>query len=73
MDIEIWMLVATVLIATVPWAMSIHAKVAVIASSVESLPDVVEELRSMLAEHEARLDHHAQEIETLKKTASTGH
>lgn len=69
MDIEIWMLVATVLVATIPWAMSIHAKVAVIASSVESLPDVVEELRSMLAEHEARLDHHAKEIETLKEAA----
>lgn len=72
MDIEIWMLVATVLIATVPWAMSIHAKVAVIASSVESLPDVVEELRTMLAEHEARLDHHAQEIKTLKEAAGSG-
>lgn len=72
LDIEIWMVLITVLIAVVPWAMSIHAKVAVIASSVESLPQIVGELREVLQEHEYRLDQHAQEIQALKKTAGPG-
>lgn len=71
-DLELWMLGVTVLVATIPWAMSIHAKVAVIASSVESLPEIVNELRHVLQEHEFRLDQHAKEIETLKKTTGAG-
>jgi|688.fasta_scaffold350397_2 ABC-type molybdate transport system permease subunit len=69
-EVEGWMLIVTVAAAVIPWAMSIHAKVAVIASSVESLPEVVEELREALMEHEHRLNEHAQEIAALKKTAS---
>lgn len=72
MDIELWMVLVTVLLAAIPWAMSMHAKVAVIASSVESLPDIVRELREVLQEHEHRLDQHAQEIQALKKTAGAG-
>jgi len=71
-DIELWMVLVTVLIAAIPWAMSIHAKVAVIASSVESLPEIVGELREVLQEHEFRLDQHAKEIQALKKTATSG-
>jgi hypothetical protein len=71
-DIELWMVLVTVLIAAIPWAMSIHAKVAVIASSVESLPAIVGELREVLQEHEFRLDQHAKEIQALKKTTASG-
>lgn len=67
MQIEQWMLVLTAVCAVVPWAFSIHAKVAVIASSVEHLPEMVEELRDVLREHEHRLDQHASEIQALKE------
>lgn len=71
-DMELWVIGATVVIAVVPWAMSIHAKVAVIAHAVESLPDVVEELRQTLQEHEYRLEKHDAEIAALKETPSAG-
>lgn len=70
---EIWMIGLSVAAAVVPWAMSIHAKVAVIAKSVEELPDLVRELRETLEEHEVRLDRHDKEIETLKVSARAGH
>lgn len=72
MEIEVWMLVLTAVCATVPWAFSIHAKVAVIASAVHNLPEIVDELRDVLREHEHRLDEHAKEIQTLKETTGTG-
>jgi len=68
MEVELLMLFATAAVAVVPWAFSIHAKVAVIASAVEGLPDVVEELRHVLREHEDRLNEHAKEIASLKET-----
>jgi len=68
-DREMWMITLTAACAVVPWAFSIHAKVAVIASSVESLPLIVEELREALQEHEVRLNEHAKEIQTLKVQA----
>lgn len=52
--------------AVVPWAMSIHAKVAVIARSVEELPALIKELSETLEEHEVRLNRHDEEIKTLK-------
>lgn len=70
---ELWMIGISVAAAVVPWAMSIHAKVAVIAKSVEELPDLVRELRETLEEHEVRLDRHDKEIETLKVSARVGH
>lgn len=72
MEVEIWMLVVSGACAIVPWAFSIHAKVAVIASAVENLPQVVEELRQVLHEHEHRLDQHASEIQALKEKTTTG-
>jgi hypothetical protein len=63
---ELWMIGISVAAAVVPWAMSIHAKVAVIAKSVEELPDLVRELRETLEEHEVRLDKHDQEIAAIK-------
>jgi len=71
-DAELWMLAITAACAIIPWAFSIHAKVAVIASSVESLPDIIEDVRQSLEEHELRLNEHAQEIATLKTQAGTG-
>lgn len=73
MQTELWMVGLTVAAAVVPWAMSIHAKVAVIAKSVEELPALVKELRETLEEHEVRLDRHDEEIKTLKGQTATGH
>lgn len=71
-EVELWMLIATVAAAVVPWAFSIHAKVAVIAHSVESLPEIVAELRDCIAEHEARLEIHDKEIASLKVQTRAG-
>lgn len=73
MQTELWMVGLTVAAAVVPWAMSIHAKVAVIAKSVEELPALVKELRETLEEHEVRLDRHDEEIKTLKGKTATGY
>ena len=72
METEVLMLFATACVAVIPWAMSIHAKVAVIASAVENLPDVVEELRQVLREHEDRLNTHAEEIAAIKASSRSG-
>lgn len=69
---ELWMLGISVAAAVVPWAMSIHAKVAVIAASVEELPALVKELRDTLEEHEVRLDRHDEEIKALKVSPKFG-
>lgn len=71
-DAEFWMVIISSVAAVVPWAFSIHAKVAVIANSVEHLPELVEELHRELKEHEHRLDQHEQEIKTLQTKAVTG-
>jgi len=65
-EIEHWLVLISAVAAVIPWAFSIHAKVAVIANAVESLPEMVQELRQALAEHEVRLDEHEKEIATLK-------
>ena len=72
MQTELWMVGLTVAAAVVPWAMSIHAKVAVIAKSVEELPELVKELRETLEEHEVRLDRHDEEIKAIKDKATAG-
>lgn len=71
-QVEWWMLAATITVAVVPWAFSIHAKVAVIAHAVEALPEIVEELRDCIAEHESRLEEHDKEIQALKVQAKAG-
>jgi len=68
MELEVWMILLTVACAVVPWAFSMHAKVAVIASAVQDLPQVVDELREILREHEHRLDEHASKIQALQET-----
>jgi hypothetical protein len=68
-EVEHWLVLISAVAAVIPWAFSIHAKVAVIANAVESLPEMVQELRQALAEHEVRLDEHEKEIATLKAQA----
>lgn len=72
-EVEMWLVLVSAAAAVVPWAFSIHAKVAVIASAVEHLPVMVQELRDALAEHEDRLDEHEKEIATLKASTRSGH
>jgi hypothetical protein len=42
----------TVLVAVVPWAMSMHAKVATIAHAMEGLPELVHKTQVQLERHE---------------------
>jgi len=72
-EIEFWMLAISLAAAVIPWAFSIHAKVAVIAHAVESLPEMVDEMRQVLQDHETRLDQHASKIEALQKATSPSH
>ena len=71
-DLEFWSMVITCAAAVVPWAFSIHSKVALIASAVEALPEMVQELRDMLEEHETRLDEHDEALAALAKEAKAG-
>jgi len=69
-ETELWMLGISVAAAVVPWAFSLHAKVAVIASSVESLPRMLDELRQTIEEHEVRLNQHDKKIEALGQAST---
>lgn len=59
-------LLATVIAAVVPWAMSIHAKVSTIAHAMEGLPELVRE-------SQLKLERHEQEIKALQKAAAASH
>ena len=72
-DTDLWMVILSVCAAVSPWAFSIHAKVAVIAETVQRMPEMFEELKETLADHEARLEVHEQEIASLKKKAEASH
>lgn len=71
-DIEIVAVLASVVAACIPWAFSIHAKVALIAHSVEALPELVRRLEGKLDTHEDRLDRHEKEIQALKGSPKPG-
>lgn len=58
-----------VTLAAIPWAFSIHAKVAVIAEAVRVFPEIVHELRQKVDGHEQRLVSHEKQIEALKAQA----
>ena len=73
MNADFWMSAVAVGAAVIPWAFSIHAKVAVIADTVQRMPEMFEELKETLADHEARLEVHEQEIKTLKDKAASSH
>lgn len=72
LETEAWLLLISTAAAVIPWAFSLHAKVAVIAASVEHLPELVEELHRTIRDHEHRLDKHEQEITTLKNQTGPG-
>lgn len=59
-------LLATVIAAVVPWAMSIHAKVSTIAHAMAGLPELVRE-------SQLKLERHEQEIKALQKAAAASH
>lgn len=71
-ETELWMLGISVAAAVVPWAFSLHAKVAVIANSVESLPRMLDELRQTIEEHEVRLNQHDKTIAALSQASTPG-
>lgn len=73
LDAELWVLLISAAAAVVPWAFSLHAKVAVIAASVEHLPELVEELHRTILNHEHRLNTHEQEIKALKDSSGSGY
>lgn len=60
------LLLATLVAAVVPWAMSIHAKVSTIAAAMEGLPD-------MVRESQLKLERHEQAIQALQKATAAGH
>ena len=72
-ETELWLLFITVATAVIPWAFSIHSKVAVIASAVSTIPEVLDKLKATIHEHERRLDRHEKDIETLKAPAVSRH
>lgn len=72
-DAEMIIGALTAAAAVVPWAFSIHAKVAVIAETVQKVPAMFDELKRTLEHHEARLDAHDAEIQTLKSKATLSH
>jgi hypothetical protein len=59
-------LLATVIAAVVPWAMSIHAKVSTIAHAMEGLPELV-------LESQLKLERHEPAIHALQEAAAAGH
>jgi hypothetical protein len=71
-ETELWMLGISIAAAVIPWAFSLHGKVAIIAHSVESLPEMFEELRDTLAEHEDRLDAHDEALQALRTRPTAG-
>lgn len=60
-------------LAAIPWAMSIHAKVAVICESVKDFPLILGEIRHEIQEHEQRLTKHEHQIQTLQVQARSSH
>jgi len=70
-ETELWMLFISVAAAVVPWAFSIHAKVAVIAEAIQTVPMMFEQVKGILREHEERLDLHEKELSSLKTPART--
>lgn len=66
MNTDHMLMALTVLVAVVPWAMSIHAKVALIAHAMEGIPEFVNKTQ-------VRLNTHEQAIQALQTAAATRH
>ena len=56
----------TVLVAVVPWAMSMHAKVSMIAHAMDGLPELVHQTQ-------VKLERHEQAITALQSAAAARH
>ena len=63
MNIEQWAILLTVAVAAVPWAFSVHAKLAAIAEAVKAIPN----LWMKVDIHGDILQGHALEIARLKQ------
>lgn len=66
METDQILLLATLVAAVVPWAMSIHAKVSTIAHAMDGLPQ-------MVRESQLKIERHEQSIQALQKAATAGH
>lgn len=66
METDQILLLATLVAAVVPWAMSIHAKVSTIAQAMDGLPQLVRE-------SQLKIERHEQSIQALQKAATAGH
>ncbi len=71
-SIELWMVCISAAAGVIPWAFSIHAKVAVIAETIQSLPGMVTEVRTTLVDHERRLNTHEKKITAIETAAAAG-
>lgn len=65
METDQLLVLATLVAAVIPWAMSIHAKVSTIASAMEGLPELVRE-------SQLKLERHEQAIKALQQAAAAG-
>jgi hypothetical protein len=66
METDQILLLATLVAAVVPWAMSIHAKVSTIAAAMDGLPQLVRE-------SQLKIERHEQSIQALQKAATASH
>lgn len=66
MSADEMLIVITIALAVVPWAMSMHAKVALIAHAMEGMPEFI-------SKTQARLEHHEQAIQALQTAAAARH
>ena len=66
METDQILLLATLVAAVVPWAMSIHAKVSTIAHAMEGLPELVRE-------SQLKLERHEQAIQSLQAATAARH
>jgi hypothetical protein len=67
MNLEQWAILLTVAVAAVPWAFSVHAKLAAIAEAVKAIPN----LWLKVDEHTDILQGHAIDLARLKERKAT--
>jgi len=60
-------------VASVPWAFSVHAKVAVIAEAVQHIPEVIDGLRTKVECVEHRTTRNEADIEAIKAATTARH
>lgn len=60
-------------VAAIPWAFSVHAKVAVIAEAVQHVPEVIDGLRTKVECVEQRTTRNEKDIEVIKAATATRH